>query len=153
MSANSSNPNPIDRPIANAKEGRHLDPFLAVLEFHERFGVVVGGRPEIPDEAVVALREKLIEEELGELKAALAEGDLVETADALADLLYVVYGTAVSFGIDIRPIFDEVHRSNMTKVGGTRRADGKVLKPSTWEAPEIRRILTELGAKLESKGE
>lgn len=60
-------------------------------------------------------RYRFIAEELNELDEAMADDNLVEVADALADLLYVVLGTAVVFGIDIAPIFNEVHRSNMTK--------------------------------------
>jgi predicted HAD superfamily Cof-like phosphohydrolase len=63
----------------------------------------------------VELRDRLIREEADEYKGAAIEGDLVEVADGLADLLYVVLGTCVAHGIDIQPIFDEVHRSNMTK--------------------------------------
>jgi hypothetical protein len=50
-------------------------------------------------------------------------------------------GTAVEFGIDIQPFFDEVHRTNMLKVGGTTREDGKTLKPPGWEPPRIREML------------
>ncbi len=122
-----------------------LDPFAAVLEFHRRFGVRIGARPELPDEATIALRRSLIAEETAELDRAIADRDVVEVADALADLLYVVYGTAVSFGIDVRPVFAEVHRSNMTKVGGPTRADGKVLKPAGWQAPRIAPLLEGMG--------
>lgn len=122
-------------------EPRSFDPFQAVLEFHRAFDVLVGRAPASPDSGVVDLRLKLIREELAELEAAMAEGDLIGIADGLADLLYVVYGTAVSYGIDIRPIFDEVHRSNMAKVGGTKREDGKVLKPDGWTAPNLAPIL------------
>jgi len=118
-----------------------FDPFAAVLEFHRRFGVVVGERPGLPDRATVRLRRALIAEELAELDQAIANADVVEVADALADLLYVVYGTAISFGIDVRPVFEEVHRSNMAKVGGTTRADGKVLKPAGWQPPNIQPLL------------
>lgn len=62
-------------------------------------------------------------------------------AKELADLLYVVYGTAVSCGIDLEPIFREVHRSNMSKVGGHRRADGKWVKPLTYSPAVIEPLL------------
>jgi predicted HAD superfamily Cof-like phosphohydrolase len=118
-----------------------FDPFAAVLEFHRRFGIAVGERPSIPDAATVELRRRLIGEELAEYDAAVSAGDLTEVADALADLAYVIYGAAVSFGIDLRPVFAEVHRTNMAKVGGGERADGKVLKPEGWEPPEIAPLL------------
>ena len=117
------------------------DPFEMVLEFHHRFGVSVGRRPGLPSAEVVELRRRLISEEVAELEEALAAGDVVEVADALADILYVVYGAAAAFGIDIRPIFAEVHRSNMAKVGGPTRADGKVLKPAGWLAPRVVELL------------
>ena len=125
-------------------EASWFDPFEAVLEFHRAFDVLVGRAPASPDSGVVDLRLKLIKEELAELEAAMAEGDLIGIADGLADLLYVVYGTAVSYGMDIRPIFDEVHRSNMAKVGGAKREDGKVLKPDGWAAPNLAPILEKM---------
>jgi predicted HAD superfamily Cof-like phosphohydrolase len=118
-----------------------FDPFAAVLEFHRRFGIAVGERPGFPETATLDLRRRLIGEELAEYDAAVAAGDLVEAADALADLVYVIYGAAVSFGIDLRPVFAEVHRTNMAKVGGGERADGKVLKPDGWEPPRIAPLL------------
>jgi predicted HAD superfamily Cof-like phosphohydrolase len=118
-----------------------FDPFAAVLEFHRTLGVRVGGRPEVPDHSTVQLRLRLIREELDELEQAVSASDIVEAADALADILYVVYGTAISFGVDVRPVFEEVHRSNMTKAGGPTRDDGKVLKPDGWQPPAIGAIL------------
>ncbi len=125
-------------------ELRSFDPFEAVLEFHRAFDVLVGPAPASPDAGVVDLRLKLIKEELAELEAAMAADDLIGIADGLADLLYVVYGTAVSYGMDIRPIFDEVHRSNMAKVGGAKREDGKVLKPDGWAAPNLAPLLEKM---------
>ena len=58
----------------------------------------------------------------------------------MADLLYVVYGTAVSYGIDMDPVFREVHRSNMSKVGGYKREDGKWVKPPTYSPAVIEPI-------------
>jgi predicted HAD superfamily Cof-like phosphohydrolase len=86
-------------------------------------------------------------EELSELEKAMEEGDLVGIADGLADLLYVVYGTSVSYGIDVRPIFEEVHRTNMAKVGGAVREDGKVLKPDGWLPPDIAPLLEDMQLK------
>ena len=118
-----------------------FDPFAAVLEFHRQLGVHVEERPGFPADPVVALRLSLLREEMAELERAIADRDVVEVADALADLVYVAYGTAISFGIDLRPVFEEVHRSNMAKVGGGSRADGKVLKPPDWAPPRIRELL------------
>jgi predicted HAD superfamily Cof-like phosphohydrolase len=86
-------------------------------------------------------RMRLIGEETAELATAFYARDMVEIADALADLLYVVYGTAVSCGINLNPIFQEVHRSNMTKKGGHLNHHGKFVKPATYEPPKILEIL------------
>jgi predicted HAD superfamily Cof-like phosphohydrolase len=111
-----------------------------VAAFHRRFS---NQPPEAPDLAHFPgqLRVSLIQEEAGEFAAAVAAGDLVETVDALCDLLYVTYGAAVDLGVDLEPFFAEVHRSNMAKVGGTRRADGKWLKPAGWTPPDIAGLL------------
>lgn len=112
-----------------------------MLEFHRRFGLEIGERPALPSRDIVALRRRLIDEELAELDAALGQGGIVQTADALADLIYVTYSAAISVGIDIRPVFREVHRTNLAKVGATKRADGKILKPDGWRPPRIERLL------------
>ena len=66
---------------------------------------------------------------------------LAALAKEMADLLYVVYGTAVSYGIDMEPVFREVHRSNLSKVGGYKRADGKWVKPPTYSPADIQPII------------
>lgn len=105
--------------------------------FHRTFGAVINQTPTLPDLATQALRIRLIREELAELSEAFMAADMVLVADALADLLYVVYGTAVSCGLDMAPIFAEVHRSNMSKVGGYRREDGKWIKPDTYSPADL----------------
>lgn len=90
------------------------------------------------------LRVDLIQEELDELADAIACKSLSRTIDAVEDLLYVVYGTAEELGFDAAPFFDEVHRSNMAKVGGGQRADGKQLKPEGWTPPDIAGLLVKL---------
>ena len=109
---------------------------IAVEQFHEKFGHVINHKPTI-DLARPELRAKLIEEEAKETADAIRANDLVEAIDGMCDLLYVVFGTAVEFGIDIQPFFDEVHLSNMAKVGGATREDGKTLKPPDWSPPKI----------------
>ena len=62
----------------------------------------------------------------------------------MADIIYIVCGTAASYGIPLNKVFDEVHRSNMAKlVDGKpiRREDGKILKPEGWTAPDIKKVL------------
>ena len=112
-----------------------------VAEFHRRFGIAIGTIPAAPDEATRSLRVNLIKEEFDELQEALAQQDLSAIAKELADLLYVVYGTAVSCGIDLEPVFQEVHRSNLSKVGGSRREDGKWIKPPTYSPACVQPIL------------
>ncbi len=112
-----------------------------VLEFHQQFDIHVASVPTLPDEVTEGLRIRLIEEELDELKEALHQKDLPHIAKELADLLYVVYGTAVSYGIDMDPVFQEVQRSNMSKIGGYKREDGKWVKPSTYSPANIAPIL------------
>lgn len=113
-----------------------------VREFHEAFELGAPGSLEA-ESFPAELRIRLIEEEASEFAVAARAGDVVGVLDALCDLLYVTYGAAVSLGVDIEPFFDEVHRSNMAKVGGTRRPDGKWLKPPDWQPPDLARILRE----------
>ena len=75
------------------------------------------------------------------------EPDLGGIADGIADLIYVLLGTALSYGIHIAPIWDEVQRTNMAKEGGATRHDGKVLKPEGWQPPDVRGILLKQGMK------
>lgn len=88
-----------------------------VAEFHKLFQHPILDTPQIPDQKRCALREALIEEELNELRAAIAAKDIVGVADALCDLQYVLSGAVLEFGLkDVFPaMFDEVQRSNMSK--------------------------------------
>jgi predicted HAD superfamily Cof-like phosphohydrolase len=94
----------------------------------------VADQPQLINSDLKNLRYALIEEELDEYASA---GNLYAIADAIGDLLYVVYGAAVCHGIDMEPIFEEIHRSNMQKLTGPKRADGKQLKPEGWRPPDI----------------
>ena len=116
-----------------------------VETFHRTFDIVVNPVTTVADERTRELRVALIQEEFDELKEALAVKDLSSIAKEMADLLYVVYGTAVSYGIDMGPVFREVHRSNMSKVGGYKREDGKWVKPATYSPALIAPILEEQG--------
>jgi len=98
---------------------------------------------ELPIEPVGLDKEKrelwgnLIIEEVSELLHGMDKDDLREMADGGADAIVVILGTMVNAGIDLRPIWDEVHRTNMAKKGGEKRIDGKLLKPKGWKPPEI----------------
>jgi predicted HAD superfamily Cof-like phosphohydrolase len=119
-----------------------------VLEFHNQFDIHVSPTPSIPDEPTRMLRKRLIQEEFEELQEAMDEKDLPSIAKELADLLYVVYGTAISMGIDMEPVFKEVHRSNMSKVGGYKREDGKWVKPPTYSPASLDYIVqTQMDSK------
>lgn len=112
-----------------------------VEEFHRKFDIAVQAVPTDANEDTKRLRIRLIQEEFDELKESMATGNLSAVAKEMADLLYVVYGTAVSYGIDMEPVFREVHRSNLSKVGGFKRADGKWVKPATYSPAHIEPIL------------
>jgi predicted HAD superfamily Cof-like phosphohydrolase len=118
---------------------------VLVEAFHRTFDILANPVPTVVDRRTRELRVKLIQEEFDELKEALAAEDLSSIAKEIADLLYVVYGTAVSYGIDMDPVFREVHRSNMTKVGGYKREDGKWVKPTTYSPARIDPIVLEQG--------
>jgi predicted HAD superfamily Cof-like phosphohydrolase len=125
-----------------------------VEAFHRMFEIVVQQTPALVDDQTRALRIRLIHEEFEELKEVMAKNDLVGIAKEMADLLYVVYGTAVSYGIDMDTVFREVHRSNMSKVGGYKREDGKWVKPATYSPAAIEPILAEqVGVQNERRRE
>lgn len=106
--------------------------------------------PVLPDYDVRELRQNMLEEEYQEYVEAENDHDIVEVADALADMMVIIIGTAIAYGIPIAKVWDEVHRSNMAKVDsdtGTvkKRHDGKVLKPDTWTPPNITGVLMSAG--------
>lgn len=121
-----------------------------VQEFHETYGLPVLDEANISDQRTNALRINLLAEELDELKEALAEGDLVETLDALIDLQYVLDGAFLSFGLQSvkETAFDEVHRSNMSKLGAdgkpiVRESDGKILKGPDYFKPDMSQFISD----------
>jgi predicted HAD superfamily Cof-like phosphohydrolase len=119
--------------------------FDDVKAFHVLFNLPLGTTPAFTSEDDVALRLKLIEEEHIELCLAHDARDIVEVADAIADLIYVACGMAVAYGIPLNEVWAEVQRSNMAKVGidgkPIYREDGKVAKPEGWTPPDIASIL------------
>lgn len=84
-----------------------------VQEFHQKFGLTICDRPTLPSEADCLLRDGLLREEQQEAHDAQS---MVAAADALGDLMYVILGTGVTFGINLWPVFQEIHRSNMSKL-------------------------------------
>ena len=119
--------------------------FELVGDFMEAFGQTVEIDPTWPDFNTRDLRLELISEEFSELCQAMEDRDMVQIADALTDLLYVVYGAGHSFGIDLDECFQEVHSSNMSKLGPNgkpiHREDGKVMKGPGYFEPDLEGIL------------
>ena len=115
-----------------------------VKEFHEKYGYLSADKPNWPDPEVLLTRIRLIITEAGELADALSTRDMVEAADGLADLLVVVYGTADVLGLDMEPIFNEIHRSNMSKEGGFD-SGGKIQKGDSFVQPDVAGELAKQG--------
>lgn len=126
-------------------------PQRQVLEFHRALWTPWNATPTDPPSEVKDLRIRLMREELNEVEQASDEHDITAVAKELADLLYTVYGTACAWGIDMEPIFDAVHRSNMTK----ERAAGpghKILKGQNYRAPEIEPLILEQTSGAKPRG-
>jgi len=118
-----------------------------VQEFHEAFAVNIEEEPIIPSKERCDLRQKILQEEVNELNEAWKKGDLVEVADAIADIHYVLMGTVLEFGLQDKyeEIIAEVHRSNMSKLDENGqpiyREDGKVIKSKLYTKPDLQTIL------------
>lgn len=116
-----------------------------VQEFHKAFDIYTGQKPEIPYDETVDLRLDLINEEFAELEESMLSYKPIEdVAKELADLLYVVYGTALACGINselMDKVFEEVHKSNMSKINGHKGENGKWIKPDDYEPPDIEKII------------
>ncbi len=113
-----------------------------VKDFHNKFGFTVNNTPTLIDAELGQIRHYHTEKELEELEAAILDNDLVEIADALADLLYFVYGTGVAYGLDLETIFAEVHRSNMSKERPLGGGDRKAVKGNNYSPPDIESIIS-----------
>lgn len=123
-------------------------PIKAVTEFHNAFRLSIEHKPksDISSE-ITELRYNLMKEENEEYLQAVKSNDLIEIGDALGDMLYILCGTIISHGFQdkIEAIFDEIQRSNMSKLGADGkpiyREDGKVLKGPNYFKPNIEKIL------------
>ena len=119
--------------------------FNKVKVFMETFGQEVKSKASFPDQKIQNLRYDLIKEELEELKDALDQKNLKEVADALTDILYVTYGAGHAFGINLDKCFDEVQKSNMSKLDENGKAiydqNGKVMKSANYFKPNLEKIL------------
>jgi predicted HAD superfamily Cof-like phosphohydrolase len=130
------------RMLSQQDPNRSVDVAAAVAEFHGAFNLPMRNMPTAEiDGCLAKLRVALLEEEVSEFVAASEKGDLVGIADALADIVYVVYGTALTYGIDLDAVLHEVHQSNMSKLGRDGkpliRDDGKVLKSDQYIPPDV----------------
>lgn len=117
-----------------------------VRAFREACDLPIATTVGFPPRECVELQQRLLLEEYLEWLQAVSERDMVEVADALADMVYIIVGTALEFGIPLDRVWDEVQRSNMAKVDPVsgrvaRREDGKILKPQGWEAPNVAGVL------------
>jgi len=119
--------------------------FDDVKDFMEIYGQEVKIKSSFPNEKIIKLRYDLIKEELDELSIAIKEKDIVEVADALTDLLYVVYGAGHAFGIDLDKCFAEVQRSNLSKLNINGKPiyneNGKVMKGPNYSKPNLKQFL------------
>lgn len=149
------------------KDGNKMNKMQQMVkDFHEKFGLAVNYKPTVPEMQTRMLRLRLIMEEITELAMAFDieiqnvnsfgfdasvspysrdMSSIVEATDAIGDLLYVVIGTAVSMGIDIDKVFEEIHRSNMSKVWPDGRVVknefGKVIKPTSYSPVDFTKAL------------
>ena len=119
--------------------------FKKVGVFMKTFGQEVKNKPSFSTEKINQLRISLIQEELDELKEAMTNNDLLEVADALTDLLYVTYGAGHAFGIDLDKCFNEVQKSNMSKLGKDGKPIynefGKVMKGPNYFKPDLSKFI------------
>ena len=119
--------------------------FNKVGIFMKTFGQEIKNRPSFSTEKINQLRISLIQEELDELKEAMANNNLLEVADALTDLLYVTYGAGHAFGIDLDKCFNEVQNSNMSKLGEDGKPIynelGKVMKGPNYFKPDLSKFI------------
>lgn len=117
------------------------DPYIEkLIAFHDKYEHTNNGSPAIPSVLDRELRIRLILEEVEELILAMKEGNIVKIAKEMADVLYVVFGTALTYGIPIQLVFGAVHVSNMTKPMKKDKG-GKTVKNEEYIPPDVRAIL------------
>ena len=119
--------------------------FKKVALFMNSFGQEVKTKASLSSEKINNLRINLIKEELEELSIAIKQKNIIEVADALTDILYVTYGAGHAFGIDLDKCFDEVQRSNMSKLNADGKPiyneNGKVMKGQNYFKPNLKKII------------
>ena len=119
--------------------------FEKVGLFMKTFGQEVKNKPGLSSDKINNLRISLINEELEELKQAMKNNDLKEVVDALTDILYVTYGAGHAFGVNLDKCFDEVQKSNMSKLGEDGKPiyneAGKVMKGPSYFKPDLSKFI------------
>ena len=119
--------------------------FEKVGLFMSTFGQEIKRKSELSSDKINSLRLSLIQEELDELTKAIKEKDILEVADALTDILYVTYGAGHAFGIDLDKCFDEVQKSNMSKLSKDGKPiyndHGKVMKGPDYFKPNLSKFI------------
>ena len=119
--------------------------FEKVGLFMKTFGQEVKSKTDFAIDKINELRVNLIVEELEELKVAVKNKDLKETVDALTDILYVTYGAGHAFGVDLDKCFEEVQKSNMSKLDEDGKPiyneSGKVMKGPNYFKPNLSKFL------------
>ena len=119
--------------------------FEKVGQFMKTFGQEVKNKTELSSEKINNLRISLINEELEEFKEAIKNNDLKEAIDALTDILYVTYGAGHAFGVNLDECFDEVQKSNMSKLGKDGKPiyneAGKVMKGPGYFKPDLSKFI------------
>ena len=119
--------------------------FESVKKFMLTFGQEIRENASFPSNKIKALRYDLIKEELDELKEAIDNEDIKEVADALTDILYVTYGAGHAFGINLDKCFQEVQKSNMSKLGLDGKPiyndKGKVMKGPNYFKPDLSKFV------------
>ena len=119
--------------------------FESVKKFMQTFGQEVKIKAGFPNQKITKLRLDLIREELSELEEAIEKKDIKETADALTDILYVTYGAGHAFGINLDKCFEEVQKSNMSKLGSDGKPiyneNGKVMKGPDYFKPNLNKFV------------
>ena len=125
-----------------------------IRDFHAGAGAPFPDAPLVPETQMLILRKTLIDEEYAEVTAeynrlinaqsANQPHNITQLVHELADLLYVAYGAILACGVDADAVFAEVHRANMQKLDGPRRADGKLLKPPGWQPANVGAVIARL---------
>ena len=121
----------------------------AVKDFHDTFGLSYNGSPTVAlEKKIIELRFNLMKEENEEYIEAARKNDIIEVADALGDMLYILCGTIIEHGMSdiIEDVFDEIQKSNMSKLGADGkpiyRKDGKVMKGPNYFKPNFTKFFS-----------